>query len=183
MLTRIILGQRPGPEKADGYYLSKAGCFEISCLPVLEKLCCAVQNRYIASSKGDRSMHLQTLKTAAGSALALAATLGLQAPSALAGENPFEAVSSGGYSLAAADAPDKCGAAAKPPKGDCRMMGMDSNGDGQVSREEFIKGHEVMFDNMDSNHDGMLDADERSAHKRMMKQEMMGKCGQQKGTE
>jgi len=128
-------------------------------------------------------INLQTLKTAVGSALV--AVLGLQAPLAMAADNPFDtAVSSGGYSLAAADAPAKCGGGmGAQMKEGCRMLRMDGNGDGKVSREEFMQGHAAMFEKMDSNGDGMLDDEERNAHMRMMKKEMMGKCGQQKGAE
>ena len=41
---------------------------------------------------------------------------------------------------------------------DMKMMKMmDTNGDGMVSKEEFMKYHEKMFDMMDKNKDGMVD--------------------------
>ena len=129
-------------------------------------------------------INLPTLTTAAGSALAVVAVLGAMTPPAMAAENPFNtAAAPGGYTLAAADAPTKCGGGMSPGKKGCKMMQMDSNGDGKVSKEEFMQGHATMFEKMDSNGDGALDATEQRAHKGMMKDEMMGKCGQQKGAE
>lgn len=129
-------------------------------------------------------INLHALKTTAGGMLAVVAALGWQAPLAMAADNPFNpALSSANYTLAAADGQGKCGGGMKREKDGCKMMRMDSNGDGQVSREEFMKGHEAMFEKMDSNGDGMLTVEEKRAHKAMMKQEMMGKCGQQKGAQ
>ena len=58
----------------------------------------------------------------------------------------------------------KCG------EGGCGMRRMDANGDGKVTREEFMQGHDAMFDAMDTNGDGVIDAEERSGHHRH------GKC-------
>ena len=49
----------------------------------------------------------------------------------------------------------KCG------EGRCGMRRMDANGDGKVTREEFMQGHDAMFDAMDTNGDGVIDAEER----------------------
>ena len=53
----------------------------------------------------------------------------------------------------------KCG------EGKCGMRQMDADGDGKVTREEFMQGHEAMFTVIDANGDGVIDADERAAHK------------------
>ena len=72
----------------------------------------------------------------------------------------------------------KCGAEKKMDKeGKCGMKSMDADGDGSVTKEEFMQGHEVMFGRMDANGDGVIDADEQSAGMKMMKE---GKCGEGK---
>jgi nitrate reductase alpha subunit len=48
---------------------------------------------------------------------------------------------------------------------DMKMMKMmDTNGDGMVSKEEFMKYQEKMFDMMDKSKDGMLDKAEWTAN-------------------
>lgn len=61
-------------------------------------------------------------------------------------------------------------------EGRCGMDRMDLDGDGKVTREEFRQGHDAMFSSTDSNGDGVLDADERNAHREMMRQRK-GRCG------
>lgn len=43
---------------------------------------------------------------------------------------------------------------------DHKMSSVDTDKDGRISREEFIKHHELMFDKKDSNKDGFLDESE-----------------------
>jgi uncharacterized low-complexity protein len=111
----------------------------------------------------------------------------LVTPVANADENPFSMQPlSGGYMVLAEGkcGEGKCGG--KKGKGMCGMQRMDANGDGKVTREEFMQGHEAMFDRIDSNGDGVIDADEKAAHHRKMRDRMQehkpgeGKCGEGK---
>lgn len=45
-----------------------------------------------------------------------------------------------------------------------RMMEMDSNKDGAISRDEFMAGHGVKFSEADANGDGKVSKDEFTAH-------------------
>jgi uncharacterized low-complexity protein len=124
----------------------------------------------------------------------LATSLAAIAP-ASATENPFAMSElSSGY-LVAEMAEGKCGAGMKMDKegkcgaakatesttamkeGKCGMKMMDANGDGSVTKEEFMQGHDAMFGKLDANGDGVIDADEQSAGMKMMKE---GKCGEGK---
>ena len=100
-----------------------------------------------------------------------------------AAENPFtmKPLSRGYMMLAEGKCGEgKCGAA-KAGEGKCGMARMDADGDGKVTREEFMKGHEAMFDKIDTNGDGVIDAGERAAHMEKMKGFMQGgKCGEGK---
>lgn len=40
------------------------------------------------------------------------------------------------------------------------MAMFDKNGDGRISRDEFVKGPSLLFDRADTNHDGIIDAQE-----------------------
>ena len=51
------------------------------------------------------------------------------------------------------------------------MKMMDTNGDGMISKEEFMKYHEMMFDKMKKNKSGMVDMKAME----MMHHEMGGK--------
>jgi len=58
---------------------------------------------------------------------------------------------------------------------------MDADGDGKVTKDEFMQGHEAMFHKIDSNGDGVIDQQERDAHMKKMKGFMQGgKCGEGK---
>ncbi|MEO7689012.1 MAG: hypothetical protein ABIS51_06975 [Sphingomonas sp.] len=47
-----------------------------------------------------------------------------------------------------------------------RIRGLDTDGDREVSREEFVKGGLARFDRIDANHDGVLTNGERRAGRR-----------------
>lgn len=58
----------------------------------------------------------------------------------------------------------KCG------HGMMQMQNMDTDNDGTVSKEEFMKAHETMWDGMKKNKDGLVDAKEmQMMHKGMKK--------------
>ncbi len=121
------------------------------------------------------------ISVAVGSAFAAALAA---APIVSAAENPFAMQPlDKGYMLAQAGkmgegkcGAGKCGAAmTNAGKGDKNCMA-DTNQDGKVSKEEFIKQHEAMFDMKDANKDGFIDKDE-------MAKMMEGKCGGMKAGE
>ena len=92
---------------------------------------------------------------------AFATTLGA-VPIASAAESPFAAQSiDKGYMLAYADKVDanKYGGA-KSGEGKCGMSMVDINKDGKVTKEEFLKHHEAIFDRIDANKDGAIDQPE-----------------------
>lgn len=105
-----------------------------------------------------------------------------------AAENPFSMKPlADGYMMVAEGkaAEGKCGegkcGAAKAREGMCGMARMDADGDGKVSKDEFMQGHELMFEKIDQNGDGVIDTDESQAHMANMKGFMQeGKCGEGK---
>ena len=60
----------------------------------------------------------------------------------------------------------KCG------EGKCGMSMMDADGDGKVTKDEFMSGHDKMFSKKDKNGDGVIDASEMKGKE--------GKCGEGK---
>lgn len=112
---------------------------------------------------------------AGGALCALAST----AP--IAAENPFASTLAPGSDQVVAQGKcgeGKCGGGMKQGgKGACKMNRMDTDGDGKVSREEFIKGHEAKFDSIDADNDGYIDDAERQTHRQKM-MHMKGKSGQ-----
>jgi uncharacterized low-complexity protein len=107
-----------------------------------------------------------------------------------AAENPFSIdQAAGGYLMLAEGkcGAGKCGAgkcgAGKSSSGEgkCGMGRMDADGDGDITRDEFMQGHEAMFGKIDQNGDGVIDPAERAAHMNKMKGFMQeGKCGEGK---
>ncbi len=99
------------------------------------------------------------ISMAVGSAFAATLTA---VPATSAADSPFTVQSLGkGYMLAYADKvdPNKYGGA-KSGEGRCGMSMVDANKDGKVSKEEFLKHHEAIFDRIDSNKDGLVDQPE-----------------------
>ena len=103
-----------------------------------------------------------------------------------AAENPFSIKPlSGGYMTLAEGkcGEGKCGAGkggevSKGGEGKCGMGRMDADGDGKVTKDEFMQGHEAMFEKIDQNSDGVIDQSESEAHmKKMMGFMKEGKCG------
>ena len=97
---------------------------------------------------------------------ALAATLGT-APLVSAEDSLFTAQSlDKGYKLAYADKvdPNKYGGGAKSAEGRCGMSMVDANKDGKVTKQEFLKHHENIFDRIDANKDGAVDQPEADSY-------------------
>lgn len=136
---------------------------------------------------------MKPLAVAMGAAVAtsLAGT-----PVANAAENPFAMTElSAGYMVAEntpaqMPAEGKCGAGMKMEEGKCGgmkmgegkcggMKMMDADGDGNISKEEFMSGHEAMFNKKDANADGKIDASEMKGGCNPEKM-MEGKCGEGK---
>lgn len=104
-------------------------------------------------------------------------------PVSNAAENPFsmQPVSAARLMLAESKCGEgKCGAG-KGGEGKCGLYRMDADGDGKVTKDEFMQGHEVMFEKIDQNGDGVIDPAERDAHMKHMRGFMKeGKCGEGK---
>jgi uncharacterized low-complexity protein len=122
---------------------------------------------------------------------ALATSLAATTP-ASAAESPFAMSELPSGYMVAEMAEGKCGAGMKMDKegkcggakataatnvvkeGKCGMHSLDADGDGSITREEFMQGHTAMFDKLDANGDGVIDAEEQGAGMKMMQE---GKCG------
>ena len=107
-----------------------------------------------------------------------------------AADNPFSSKPvSGGYMMLAEGkcGEGKCGAGkcgtgkSSGTEGKCGMGRMDADGNGDVTKDEFMQGHEARFTQIDQNGDGVIDPAERAAHMNKMKGFMLeGKCGEGK---
>ena len=96
----------------------------------------------------------------------------LQTSAADATQNPFRAVNAdSGFAVLAQGqcGEGKCGGKMMRKGGKCGMQRMDADGDGKVTRDEFMQGHEDMFSRIDKNADGVIDGSERDAHRQMMR--------------
>jgi len=131
-----------------------------------------------------------TLKPLAAAVGAVLATSLAATTPAGAAENPFAmAELSGGYMVAEMaegkcggqkkmDKEGQCGAQQKAVKeGRCGMQSLDADGDGKITKDEFMQGHADVFSKMDTNGDGVIDASEQGTGMKMMKE---GKCGEGK---
>ena len=121
-----------------------------------------------------KKFELKSVAATVGTVLAASA---IAMPSASAAENPFQMNElASGYMVAEKEGmcgegkcgEGKCGMNKRGPC--CGMKKMDADKDGAVSREEFMKHHEMKFTQKDKNKDGQLTADE-------MKKKKKGKCG------
>jgi len=113
-----------------------------------------------------KTKELKSISVTAGALLA-ASTL-IISPSFASEENPFQLTDlSSGYMVA--DSHGK----------HCKLRKMDSDGDGSVSKDEFMSHAEKKFSKKDKNGDGVLSGDEMKMMKKMKKQKE-GKCGEGK---
>jgi uncharacterized low-complexity protein len=77
-----------------------------------------------------------------------------------------------GYMLAYADRVDPnkysgskpASGGAKSAEGNCGMSKLDVNKDGKVTKQEFLKHHETIFDSIDANKDGSVDQPEADGY-------------------
>lgn len=129
-----------------------------------------------------------TLSMAIGSAFCASM---IMAPDTQADGNPFAMQSlSSGYMMAdmGKGMDGKCGgmmekrASRAPGDSKCGMDVMDTDKDGKVSKEEYMKAQQVKFEAMDANKDGVIDADEmkRASGTGGAKKATEGKCGDMK---
>ena len=116
--------------------------------------------------------HRSMISIAVGSVLATSlstASVVHAASDASPADNPFAFESlNKGYMIAYADRADpgkygmgtKPGAGAKVGEGKCGMSLADTNKDGKVTKDEFLKHHGTIFDQIDANRDGSVDKGE-----------------------
>ena len=107
-------------------------------------------------------------------AVSSALTAGIHvAPACAAGELFSIQTLHKGYMVAYADKvdPNKYGGGKpggdggpKAAEGRCGMSLMDANKDGKVTKQEFLKHHETIFDQIDANKDGAVDQPEADGY-------------------
>ncbi len=106
---------------------------------------------------------MKSKKTVVSIAISSAFAVSLSAvPTVSAAENPFMAqVLEKGYMVTDASAHgEKKSGEGKCGESKCGAFMADSNKDGKVTKEEWTKHHDVMFEKMDVNKDGVIEKSE-----------------------
>ncbi len=145
-------------------------------------LICSVDELFWSNEMSKKSQ----LKPLAAAVSAVLASGVFIIPTVSAEESPFQITELfSGYMLAGKEGKCGEGKCGMKMEGKCGMKMMDTNEDGDISKEEFMQHHEKKFTEKDKNEDGKLTADEMKMMK-MKKGEGMcgeGKCGRKKPSE
>lgn len=97
---------------------------------------------------------------------AFVATLGASAVSAADSSFTIQSLDKGYMVASSHNYGDKKAGEGKCGEGRCGAAMADTNNDGKVSKEEFTKHHDAMFEHMDANKDGVIDKSEMTREKK-----------------